>query len=112
MCLLIVSLFVLYDSMDEYVGLPREHPESYHSYMWNNFFKHIDIKYAPHSPLCNSAHSSVINALHDVIGFFFPCRGSALPTSTFSTATRRTCRRSVKMYVAVGLETAGAVASR
>lgn len=29
--------------MDEYVGLPRDHPESYHSYMWNNFFKHIDI---------------------------------------------------------------------
>ena len=24
-------------------GLPRNHPESYHSYMWNNFFKHIDI---------------------------------------------------------------------
>ncbi|XP_030212461.1 glucosamine-6-phosphate isomerase 2 isoform X2 [Gadus morhua] len=24
-------------------GLPRAHPESYHSYMWNNFFKHVDI---------------------------------------------------------------------
>ncbi|KAL7885762.1 hypothetical protein AOLI_G00060570 [Acnodon oligacanthus] len=31
-------------NMDEYVGLPRDHPESYHSYMWNNFFKHIDIE--------------------------------------------------------------------
>lgn len=30
-------------NMDEYVGIPREHPESYHSFMWNNFFKHIDI---------------------------------------------------------------------
>ncbi|XP_071949319.1 glucosamine-6-phosphate deaminase 2-like [Antedon mediterranea] len=30
-------------NMDEYVGLPRNHPESYHSFMWNNFFKHIDI---------------------------------------------------------------------
>lgn len=30
-------------NMDEYVGLPRDHPESYHSFMWNNFFKHIDI---------------------------------------------------------------------
>ncbi|XP_037277187.2 glucosamine-6-phosphate isomerase Oscillin isoform X1 [Rhipicephalus microplus] len=30
-------------NMDEYVGLPRDHPESYHSYMWNNFFKHVDI---------------------------------------------------------------------
>lgn len=30
-------------NMDEYVSLPRNHPESYHYYMWNNFFKHIDI---------------------------------------------------------------------
>lgn len=30
-------------NMDEYVSLPREHPESYHYFMWNNFFKHIDI---------------------------------------------------------------------
>ena len=30
-------------NMDEYVGLPEEHPESYHSLMWNNFFNHIDI---------------------------------------------------------------------
>ena len=30
-------------NMDEYVAIPEEHPESYHSYMWNNFFKHIDI---------------------------------------------------------------------
>ncbi|MDE6449078.1 MAG: glucosamine-6-phosphate deaminase [Muribaculaceae bacterium] len=31
-------------NMDEYCGLPREHSESYHSFMWNNFFNHIDIK--------------------------------------------------------------------
>lgn len=30
-------------NMDEYVGLPEEHPESYHSFMWHNFFSHIDI---------------------------------------------------------------------
>ena len=30
-------------NMDEYVGLPQEHPESYHSFMWNNFFNHVDI---------------------------------------------------------------------
>ena len=29
-------------NMDEYVGLPAEHPESYHSFMHNNLFKHID----------------------------------------------------------------------
>jgi glucosamine-6-phosphate deaminase len=31
-------------NMDEYVQLPKDHPESYHSFMWNNFFSHIDIK--------------------------------------------------------------------
>lgn len=31
-------------NMDEYVDLPKEHPESYYSFMWNNFFSHIDIK--------------------------------------------------------------------
>jgi len=30
-------------NMDEYVGLPRDHPESYHSFMWENLFKHVDI---------------------------------------------------------------------
>ena len=30
-------------NMDEYVGLPEEHPESYHSFMWNTFFNHVDI---------------------------------------------------------------------
>ena len=30
-------------NMDEYVGLPVEHPESYHSFMYNNLFNHIDI---------------------------------------------------------------------
>jgi glucosamine-6-phosphate deaminase len=27
--------------MDEYVALPKEHPESYHSFMWANFFSHV-----------------------------------------------------------------------
>jgi len=30
-------------NMDEYVNLPRNHPESYHTFMFENFFKHIDI---------------------------------------------------------------------
>lgn len=30
-------------NMDEYVGLPRDHHESYHYFMYNNFFSHIDI---------------------------------------------------------------------
>lgn len=31
-------------NMDEYVNLPEDHPESYHSFMWNNFFSHIDVQ--------------------------------------------------------------------
>ena len=31
-------------NMDEYVGLPEDHPQSYHTFMWSNFFGHIDIK--------------------------------------------------------------------
>jgi len=31
-------------NMDEYIGIPEDHPESYHSFMWNNLFKHIDIQ--------------------------------------------------------------------
>ena len=33
---------VLTFNMDEYVGLPVEHPESYHSFMATNLFNHID----------------------------------------------------------------------
>ncbi|MFO7814638.1 MAG: glucosamine-6-phosphate deaminase [Halanaerobiales bacterium] len=31
-------------NLDEYYGLPPDHPQSYHYYMWNNFFDHINIK--------------------------------------------------------------------
>ncbi|VEI47971.1 glucosamine-6-phosphate deaminase [Actinobacillus equuli] len=31
-------------NMDEYVGLPKEHPQSYHTFMHRNFFDHIDIQ--------------------------------------------------------------------
>jgi len=30
-------------NMDEYVELPEDHPESYHYFMYNNLFNHIDI---------------------------------------------------------------------
>ncbi|MFA5238748.1 MAG: glucosamine-6-phosphate deaminase [Phycisphaerae bacterium] len=30
-------------NMDEYVNLPQDHPESYHSFMWSNLFSHVDI---------------------------------------------------------------------
>lgn len=31
-------------NMDEYTGLDANHPQSYHYFMWENFFKYIDIK--------------------------------------------------------------------
>lgn len=31
-------------NMDEYVGIPKDHPQSYYTFMWENFFGHIDIK--------------------------------------------------------------------
>jgi glucosamine-6-phosphate deaminase len=34
---------VLSFNMDEYLGLPPDHPQSYHTFMWENFFRHIDI---------------------------------------------------------------------
>jgi glucosamine-6-phosphate deaminase len=30
-------------NMDEYVGLNENHPQSYHRFMWDNFFDHVDI---------------------------------------------------------------------
>jgi glucosamine-6-phosphate deaminase len=30
-------------NMDEYVGIPEEHPESYHSFMFNHLFNDVDI---------------------------------------------------------------------
>jgi glucosamine-6-phosphate deaminase len=30
-------------NLDEYIGLPREHPQSYHSFMWENLFRHVNI---------------------------------------------------------------------
>jgi len=31
-------------NMDEYIGIPKDHPQSYYTFMWENFFRHIDIK--------------------------------------------------------------------
>lgn len=30
-------------NLDEYVGLPPEHPQSYHYFMWENLFHHINV---------------------------------------------------------------------
>lgn len=31
-------------NMDEYIGIPKEHEQSYYTFMWSNFFSHINIK--------------------------------------------------------------------
>jgi glucosamine-6-phosphate deaminase len=31
-------------NMDEYVGIPKDHEQSFYTFMWSNFFIHIDIK--------------------------------------------------------------------
>lgn len=31
-------------NMDEFVGLPADHPQSFHTYMWSNFFSHVDVR--------------------------------------------------------------------
>ncbi|MDR0385266.1 MAG: glucosamine-6-phosphate deaminase, partial [Prevotellaceae bacterium] len=31
-------------NMDEYAGIPEDHPESYHSFMYDNFFTHVNIR--------------------------------------------------------------------
>ncbi|HET6559607.1 MAG TPA: glucosamine-6-phosphate deaminase [Prolixibacteraceae bacterium] len=31
-------------NMDEYAKIQKDHPQSYHTFMWTNFFNHIDIQ--------------------------------------------------------------------
>lgn len=43
-------------NMDEYIGIPKEHPQSYFTFMWNNFFQHIDIQRENANILDGNAH--------------------------------------------------------
>lgn len=31
-------------NMDEYVGIPQNHEQSYYTFMWTNFFNHVDVQ--------------------------------------------------------------------
>jgi glucosamine-6-phosphate deaminase len=31
-------------NMDEYVGIPQHHEQSYYTFMWTNFFNHVDVQ--------------------------------------------------------------------
>ena len=43
-------------NMDEYCGLPKDHPQSYHYFMMQNLFNHIDI---------NRDHIHILNGMAD-----------------------------------------------
>ncbi len=49
-------------NLDEYIGLPPDHPQSYNYYMHNNFFNHVNVKksniYIPH---CENHDSNLIS---------------------------------------------------
>ncbi len=36
--------FVVTFNMDEYCGIPKDHPESYHSFMWKHLFSKVNVK--------------------------------------------------------------------
>ncbi len=105
-------------NLDEYIGLPREHPQSYHSFMWENLFSHIDINPANiHIPdgnaadipaSCKAYESSIAQAggidlqvlgigTDGHIGFNEPA--SSLSSRTrIKTLTRRTCMDNARFF--------------
>jgi hypothetical protein len=50
-------------NMDEYVALPRDHPESYHSFMWTNFFK-APARVPPPTPHPRRTDARCVRAQH------------------------------------------------
>lgn len=50
-------------NMDEYIGLPEDHPESYHTFMWDNFFKYIDIQKDNINILNGNAHDPELECI-------------------------------------------------
>src|SRR6201993_2847226 len=58
-------------NLDEYVGLPAEHPASYHAFMWDNFFGQVNVRrervhipdgLAPHVPAFCRRYEEAIRA--------------------------------------------------
>jgi glucosamine-6-phosphate deaminase len=58
-------------NLDEYVGLPREHPASYHAFMWEHLFRHVNVRpervhipdgLAPHIPASCRSYEDAIRA--------------------------------------------------
>lgn len=51
-------------NMDEYVGLPAAHPQSYHTFMYENFFNHVDIQQENINLLNGNAPDVVVECQH------------------------------------------------
>ena len=63
--------------MDEYCGLPKEHDQSYHHFMWSNFFSQIDIKCVRAARTFAAVRSSsgcAADRADDVHAHCCPCR--------------------------------------
>lgn len=45
-------------NLDEYIGIPENHPESYHSFMETNLFNHVDIDAGNYHVPCGNALDS------------------------------------------------------
>jgi len=80
--------------MDEYVGLPEEHPESYHSFMWNTFFNHVDI---------NPANVNILNGnapdlQKECDEYEEKIRKAAVSTSSWAVSAKTDTWRSTSLF--------------
>lgn len=51
-------------NMDEYVGIPQDHPQSYHTFMYESFFNHVDINPANIHILDGNAPDLIAECAH------------------------------------------------
>jgi glucosamine-6-phosphate deaminase len=105
-------------NLDEYIGLPREHPQSYHSFMWENLFQHVNIRKenvhipdgnAADIPASCAAYEDEIKAAGGIdlqvlgigtdghIGFNEPTSSLASRTR-IKTLTRQTCKDNARFF--------------
>lgn len=87
-------------NMDKYMGLSRDHPEGYHSFMWNNFFQHTDIhpknthildgNAAGLQAECDAFEEKIkaADGMEAFVGGTGPCRHTALNEPASGLATR------------------------
>ena len=108
-------------NLDEYIGLPRDHPQSYHRFMWENLFRHVNIRPENiHIPDGNAADIPASCAAYEEkireacgidlqllgigtdghIGFNEPASSLASRTR-IKTLTRQTCQDNARFFGSV-----------